>query len=83
MINEEMALTEELITAEDLKEIYGGWQQFTNLYNVPCNVCGRWFAGKTRSKAETLLWLHTLTSEHRKNLRLHGYGYYNNRPYWG
>ncbi len=90
MINEEMVLTldntaagEELISAEDLKEIYGGWQQFTNLYNVPCNVCGRWFAGKTRSKAENLLFWHTLSSEHRRNLKTYGYGRFNERPYWG
>lgn len=89
MINEEMVLTldnlaegEEAITAEDLKEISGGWQMLIS-YNVPCNVCDKWFAGATKSIAEAKLALHTLTSAHNKNLKSHGYGYYKNRPFWG
>ena len=89
MINEEMVLTldntaagEEAITAEDLKEISGGWQFFIN-YNVPCNVCDKWFAGATKGIAEAKLAAHTLSTTHKKNLKLHGYGYYKNKPFWG
>ena len=89
MINEEMELTidnneagEEVLNAENLKMVYGGWLQFTNLYHVPCNVCDTYFAGKTVASAERALFFHTLTSGHKKNLREHGYGYYHNTPYW-
>jgi hypothetical protein len=89
MINEEMELTidnneagEEVLNAENLKMVYGGWLQSTGLYNVPCNVCNRYFAGRTVAGAEAALCLHTLTSQHRKNLRAHGYGYYHNLPFW-
>ena len=71
------------LTAEDLKEVAGGWQQFANLYNIPCNVCGTWYAAKTVAGAKRLLTLHTLTWGHRQNVKKYGYNRYDERPFWG